>query len=154
MIQVAMLWLVNEQGQLLLARRADHKSQDPGLWGPSVTGKVEAGESFEQAAVREAEEELDLKPHAYKPDFLFATDFNHPDGETREFKVFIAEVPNTINDQLRIDLNEVAEIKWLSVNDIRKLLRGSPGDMIVASAFVLWDQILEALEEKRLPQSL
>jgi isopentenyldiphosphate isomerase len=52
MIKVAMLWLANEQGELLLARRAGHKKQDPGLWGPSVTGKVEPGENFERALVR------------------------------------------------------------------------------------------------------
>jgi isopentenyl-diphosphate delta-isomerase len=146
MIKVAMLWLTNENGELLLARRADHKKQDPGLWGPSVTGKVEPGESFEVALVREADEELALKADAYTYKFLFETDFAHPDGETRQFKVYIANVPGSIIEQLTIDTNEVAEIKWMSVERIKELLKSKPGELVVASAFVLWNQIFEALE--------
>jgi len=142
-----MLWLVNEKGELLLARRADHKKQDPGLWGPSVTGKVEHGESFEEALVREADEELTLKADAYSYKFLFETDFAHPDGETRLFKVYIANVLGSIIEQLTIDTNEVAEIKWMSVERIKELLQSKPGELVVASAFVLWNQIFDALEK-------
>jgi len=145
MIKVAMLWLVDEDGELLLARRADHKKQDPGLWGPSVTGKLEAGESFEEALVREADEELALKPNTYEPRFLFETDFAHPDGETRQFRVCVAKVPRAIIGELVVDPNEVAEIKWSAIPTIKELLNSSPGEVVVASAFVLWDQIFEAL---------
>lgn len=141
-----MLWLVNEQGELLLARRADHKRQDPGLWGPSVTGKVEPGENFEEAIVREAEEELALEAGTYSFKFLFETDFAHPDGETRQFKVYLTEVSNTIIDHLSIDTNEVAEIKWMSIPNIKELLKSKPGELVVTSAVVLWNQIFEALE--------
>lgn len=142
-----MLWLVNEKGELLLARRADHKSQDPGLWGPSVTGKLEAGETFEETVVREAEEELALSPRAYSPKYLFETAFDHPDGEQRIFKVFTATISDDVAKTLRFDTNEVAEIKWLSVAAIKELLQSKPGELVVASAFVLWDQIFEALEK-------
>jgi isopentenyldiphosphate isomerase len=146
MIKVAMLWLVNEKGELLLARRADHKKQDPGLWGPSVTGKLEPGESFEEALVREAEEELALKAHTYVFKFLFETDFAHPDGETRQFKVYLANVTTSVIEQLTIDTNEVAKIKWMSIPKIKELLNSKSSVVIVASAFVLWNQIFEALE--------
>ena len=149
MIQVAMLWLANEKGELLLARRADHKAQDPGLWGPSVTGKVEAGETFEEAVVREADEELALNPNGYIPKYLFETDFNHPDGELRKFKVFTATISDGTVKTIRFDTNEVAEIQWLSVKDIKKLLNSNPGEKVVASAFVLWNRIFEALEKQK-----
>lgn len=144
MIKVTMLWLVNEYGELLLARRADHKTQDPSLWGPSVTGKLEEGETFVQALVREAEEELALKPHDYVPEFLFETEFPHPDGETRQFGVFVARVPK--DTELQIDKNEVAEVTWLTISKIKELLHSKPGEVVVASAFVLWDQIFKSLE--------
>lgn len=148
MIQVAMLWLVNDKGELLLARRADHKAQDPGLWGPSVTGKLEADETFEAAVVREAEEELALGPNSYIPNYLFETDFHHPDGELRKFKVFTAALSDELIKTLRFDTNEVAEIKWLPINEIKRLLNSKPGETVVASAFVLWGQIFEALEKR------
>ena len=96
MIKVAMLWLI----RLLLARRADHKAQDPGLWDPSVTGKMEPGESFGETLLREAEEELALSPKEYIPEFLFETDFAHPDGKTRKFNVYTAKVTKNIITRL------------------------------------------------------
>jgi isopentenyldiphosphate isomerase len=146
MIKVAMLWLINEDGELLLARRADHKKQDPGLWGPSVTGKAEPGETYEETVVREADEELALKADQYEPKFLFETDFDHPDGELRHFKVYAANVPKAIIGELMIDANEVAVIKWMPVPEIKKLLESKPGELVVASAFVLWDQIFDSIE--------
>jgi isopentenyl-diphosphate delta-isomerase len=149
MIQVAMLWLVNDKGELLLARRADHKAQDPGLWGPSVTGKLEVGETFEDAVVREAEEELALNPNSYTASCLFDTDFNHPDGELRKFRVFTAFIPDAMIQTLKFDTNEVAEIRWMSIDAIKELLNSKPGEMVVASAFVLWNRIFDALEKQR-----
>jgi 8-oxo-dGTP pyrophosphatase MutT (NUDIX family) len=49
--------LVNARGELLLQRRPPDK-ENGGRWDKSVGGHVDAGESFDQAAVREAGEEL------------------------------------------------------------------------------------------------
>jgi 8-oxo-dGTP pyrophosphatase MutT (NUDIX family) len=49
--------LVNARGELLLQRRPADK-ENGGRWDKSVGGHVDAGESFDQAAVREAGEEL------------------------------------------------------------------------------------------------
>ena len=51
------LLLVNARGELLLQRRPADK-ENGGRWDKSVGGHVDAGESFDQAAVREAGEEL------------------------------------------------------------------------------------------------
>ena len=49
--------LVNARGELLLQRRPADK-ENGGLWDKSVGGHVDAGEGFDEAAVREAGEEL------------------------------------------------------------------------------------------------
>jgi len=49
--------LVNARGELLLQRRPADKDNG-GRWDKSVGGHVDAGETFDQAAVREAGEEL------------------------------------------------------------------------------------------------
>jgi 8-oxo-dGTP pyrophosphatase MutT (NUDIX family) len=49
--------LVNAQGEVLLQRRPDDK-ENGGRWDKTVGGHVDAGESFDAAAVREAGEEL------------------------------------------------------------------------------------------------
>jgi 8-oxo-dGTP pyrophosphatase MutT (NUDIX family) len=51
------LLLVNPQGRVLLQRRREDK-ENGGLWDKSVGGHVQAGESFDAALLREANEEL------------------------------------------------------------------------------------------------
>jgi len=50
-----------DDGTLMVARRASHKSIDPGLWDNLVGGMVPAGENLEQALEREAWEEAGLE---------------------------------------------------------------------------------------------
>lgn len=54
------LWLLTPAGELVLQKRAESKPTYPGLWDVSCAGHVSAGESAEQSAVRELEEELGL----------------------------------------------------------------------------------------------
>lgn len=58
--RAAHLWIVTPDGKLLLQRRALAKENWPGKWDVSVAGHVGAGESAEEAAIREAKEELGL----------------------------------------------------------------------------------------------
>lgn len=145
MIKVAVLWLVNEEQEVLLAQRAPTKRQDPGVWGPSVTGKLEPGESSEQALLREAEEELALKPAQYTPQYALTVDFAHPDGETRQFNVYIAHVPRDIIDKLKIREQEVAAIKWLLLAEAKSLLLTAP-ETLVPSARAVWPATFEAMQ--------
>ena len=50
-----------DDGTLAVARRAAHKTIDPGLWDNLVGGMVPAGENLEQALEREAWEEAGLE---------------------------------------------------------------------------------------------
>lgn len=51
------LLLVNSSGHVLLQRRREDK-ENGGLWDKSVGGHVQAGETFDAALIREANEEL------------------------------------------------------------------------------------------------
>lgn len=55
------IFIFNKDGQLLLQKRSMSKDLYPGLWTGSVSGHVHAGEAYETAALRELEEELDVK---------------------------------------------------------------------------------------------
>lgn len=145
MIKVAVLWLVDENGELLLTRRADHKKQDPGVWGPTVTGKLEEGETFDTALAREVREEIALAPDTYTPHFLFAYEYAHPDGETRLFGVYYANTPRAIENKIHLDSNEVAEAKWITVKKARELLAHVP-EKLVPSASSVWPATFKKLE--------
>lgn len=64
-VHVAAAVIVNDRGQVLLARRPDRVHQG-GLW-EFPGGKLEPAENAREALVRELQEELGLTPTAYRP---------------------------------------------------------------------------------------
>lgn len=144
-MKVTVLWLVNENQELLLARRADHKKQDPSVWGPSVTGKLEHDENALQALQREAQEELSLNPTQYQPKQLLELPFSHPDGDQRVFTIYTAKVPTSILNEIRIDQNEVASVEWKSLRDINELLT-LHSELLVPSAQAIWPTTFQAMQ--------
>ena len=144
MIRAAVLWIVSEDGELLLAQRAHHKAQDPGVWGTAAAGKLEPGESFDKALAREVREELALQPGDYTPHFLFEKTFAHPDGEPRTFGIYYTALPKAITTHIHIDPNEVAAAAWFSLPKIQELMRTTP-KALVPSANALWPEVFAAL---------
>jgi isopentenyl-diphosphate delta-isomerase type 1 len=60
--RVAHVLLFNSQGKLYLQKRALSKHVQPGKWDTSVGGHLDQGESYREAALREMEEELGVRP--------------------------------------------------------------------------------------------
>ena len=79
--------LANARGEVLLQRRPEDK-ENGGRWDKTVGGHVDAGESFDEAAVREAGEEL--FGHASSPQVRLA-------GDEAEFGRLAGEVDLTRN---------------------------------------------------------
>ena len=57
----AHIWLYNSEGEILLQQRAATKVICPLLWDVSVAGHIDAGETPEQGAIREAKEEIGIE---------------------------------------------------------------------------------------------
>jgi len=144
MIKVAVLWLINEDNEMLLAQRAHHKAQDPGAWGPSAAGKLERGETFDDALAREVEEELALRVADYIPRFIFERDYAHPDGEARKFGVYCAEFPKARTGLIRIETREVAGIKWIGVSELTEKMKSPPNEL-VPSVHSIWLDTFQAI---------
>jgi isopentenyldiphosphate isomerase len=58
--RVAHVLVFNNSGGLYLQKRAESKDVQPGKWDTSVGGHVDAGERYDQAAIREMGEELGI----------------------------------------------------------------------------------------------
>jgi 16S rRNA (adenine1518-N6/adenine1519-N6)-dimethyltransferase len=56
------VFVFNKRGDLLLQKRSGLKDRHPGVWDSSVSGHLDAGESYETAALRELEEEMGIIP--------------------------------------------------------------------------------------------
>jgi mutator protein MutT len=146
-MKVAILWLINEKDKVLLSQRAAHMSTDANMWGPSVSGKVDTGETPEQAAVREASEELGIGPTEVIPiHHLHDGTHSHNDGRLREFSLFYVSVESTLTNKMKLDPNEVAAVKWISIKDLEKTFVEKPETIIISSNKSLWEEIFKNLK--------
>jgi 8-oxo-dGTP pyrophosphatase MutT (NUDIX family) len=68
------LMVRNLAGELLIAQRSLQKDKDPGLWGPAVSGTVDAGETFDTNIYKEAQEEIGLTGVLFTKGPLFKSD--------------------------------------------------------------------------------
>lgn len=124
--RVSGLWLTNSKGEALLARRALTKSHNPGKWGPAVAGTVEEGEGYEENIIKEAYEELGIKD--LKPDFWFK---NTPRTEGyRFFSTWFRAMADTPAESFILQKDEVMEVKWCTVEELKRLATENPEDLI------------------------
>lgn len=130
-----------------MAKRAAHMNTDAGVWGPSVSGKVDVGETFNQAVLREANEELGLSEATITPVFLHKETYaNHSDGRVRHFGLFYAKVPSELVTRLQLDANEVSEVKWFKESSLKRLADTQSDSLIISTAKELWQSIFLNLQ--------
>lgn len=58
--RIAHIMILNDRGEILLQKRGDTCSFLPGYWSTSVGGHVRSGETYEEGAKREGQEELGI----------------------------------------------------------------------------------------------
>ena len=68
--RVVHVLVFNSKDDLLLQKRSMSKDVAPGKWDTSVGGHVNAGESLEEAVMREMEEELGINEGV--PEYLYS----------------------------------------------------------------------------------
>lgn len=102
----------NSNGEIFLQKRGLLKQESPGLWASSVSGHVDAGESYDVACIREIEEEIGIKIN-YIPKKLFKL---KPSKLTaNEFSwVYYLETDQLLNP----NLSEIEMGKWFSKENL------------------------------------
>jgi dipeptidase E len=123
--RVSSLWITDNEGKILLARRAFNKVHDPGKWGPAVAGTVEEGETYEENIIKETEEEIGLKD--IKP--IIGIKKRRKAKWNYFAQEFLLTLPTDFND-FKIQEDEVAEVKWFSEEELRRELKESPDDFL------------------------
>jgi 8-oxo-dGDP phosphatase len=103
-------------------------------WGWEIpAGRIEQGETPEEAAVREAEEETGWRPGPLRPLGAYA-----PSNGTSDqiFHIFVADGATHVGDPT--DVGESERVAWLPVEDVRALVtKGSVTDGLSLTA-LLW----------------
>lgn len=118
-------WVLDDQGRVLLTRRAASKLTWPAIWTNSFCGHPAPGEALEDAVHRRAAQELgtrvaDLTPAL--PTFRYTATMPNGVMENEFCPVFTARLAAP----LAPDPAEVDDWQWVSLDDLRALAR-DPG---------------------------
>ncbi|WCJ58969.1 NUDIX domain-containing protein [Fontisphaera persica] len=110
----------NRRGEIFLQKRSLRKDNHPGVWDSSASGHLDAGEDYDHAAVREAEEEIGLRLSS-PPARLFKVSACPETG--MEF-VWVyrceAEGPFSLNSE------EIDEGRWFAAEAVDRWLAEAP----------------------------
>lgn len=105
--------IIFQNDKVLCVQRTEHEKEYVSLKWEFPGGKVEVGESREEALVREIREELSVDIEVSK--FLMTVEHTCPDFH------LAMHVFKCILDQGEITLNEHIALKWLSVDELDQL---------------------------------
>lgn len=111
------VWIINKKGEILLQKRAETKKWLPNKWDSSATGHVCAGETMLQGCRREVFEELGIP--AMETDFKFWGEYI-ADSVWELGQIYLLE-SNLDISQMKMQTEEVLELKWFQFNDFKKL---------------------------------
>jgi isopentenyl-diphosphate Delta-isomerase len=103
--------ITNNQNQMLFQKRSLNKDLFGGYWSVACGGHVIFGQEYHESAEREVYEELGIHPHLfYVTKALIKTEH-----EQEQCQVYLCRIEMTPNN---LDKSEVAEIKWVPMEDI------------------------------------
>lgn len=119
--RVSALWIMNSNGDILLAQRKITKKHDPGKWGPAVAGTNDEGETYGNNITKETEEEIGLTNIAptLGPKRRVSGEYNYFN------QWYTLVVDKTITD-CTIQEEEVEQIKWFNRAELERDLAKHP----------------------------
>jgi isopentenyldiphosphate isomerase len=109
--KVVHLIVTDKAGRLLLQKRSMDRDVAPGRWDTSVGGHVNAGETVEEALLREMSEELGIT--TCRPEFLYR--YIHSNAYETEL---VYTYRCVYDGEIRFNRDEIDEVRFWSVEEI------------------------------------
>lgn len=112
------IWIVNDNGQILVQKRAAIKKNNPCKWDMPSAGHVDAGETMVEGCIRETFEELGIKcqPH----EFVFLKQWV-AQSSWELAQVYLLHC-NKKAEEMKLQAEEVEQVKWFDYDEFVKLL--------------------------------
>lgn len=115
------VFIINNKKQVLLQKRAATKRFNPNKYG-SCAGHVNSGESIEDTALREIEEEIGLK--VAKKDLKILDKMELRKGETNSHITRVFYVICNENN-FKIQEEELSKVKWFDIDDVINMIKNN-----------------------------
>ncbi len=117
------VFVFNERNELMLQRRALHKYHSPGLWTNTCCSHQRDGESSLNAGVRRLREEMGFEtPLKETTSFIYSAAFDNGLTEHEFDHILVGK----FNKEPKINENEVASWKWISMDDLENDMNENP----------------------------
>jgi isopentenyl-diphosphate delta-isomerase len=117
--RVSHILIFNSRGDLLLQRLAKTRDRNPGTWGSSVASYLFSQESYREAAIRRASQELGVND--LEVAFVGKT-IMIDNGCEKFIEIFRA----TYDGPMRIDRSHMDEVRFVPLPEIDETMRSQP----------------------------
>ncbi|NJN79937.1 MAG: NUDIX domain-containing protein [Anaerolineales bacterium] len=114
------VFLFTSDGKMLIQKRSADRASSPFMLDCSVSEHVQSGETYVQAAIRGMKEEMGVENIELKKLAKFRMNYGINDNEISELYEGIVD-PN----QVKFDREEIESISYLSVDELKKLIKDS-----------------------------
>ncbi len=131
--RVAHVLVFDSRGRLLLQKRSRHKDIQPGRWDTSVGGHLDPGESYLEAAYREAREELGLEGVALT--YLYASQIRN-EIESENVATYLARYDGEIS----FAAEEIEAVRFWSAAEIEAALGSGVFTPNFEEEWALWSR--------------
>ena len=127
------IWIINNNGDVLLQRRCATKDSNPNMLDISSAGHLSAGDDSLSGAIRELKEELNLDINAEELQFIKTLKRSSKSTETfinNEFNdLYILRTNKNIND-MKYQEEEISEIFFVPYKRFKQMVNNKQPDFL------------------------
>jgi isopentenyldiphosphate isomerase len=126
------VWLLNPRGELLLQHRGPNQESNPNRWDVSSAGHCQAGDSAEQAAIREVQEELGMSILSSDLHRLGELKSVWSQGRLKDREFSVIYVVKVMEDRPSFELqaSEVQGVQWMLWQTLKGVVEAKNPDFV------------------------